>query len=147
MAGRGAAPKPDTLRQGTGRTNPNQFAELTTDGEIRGPELPTGQGYPEWHPQTLKLYESLRVSALAQTWVNTDWEFLVDTMLLHHSMWAKGSWTHAAEVRLRLGKYGTTPEDRMRLRVAVDQPDSLAQQNADVVPIQRADIRVMKSTD
>mgnify|MGYP007024625023 FL=1 len=36
---------------------------------------------------------------------------------MHTAMWAKGQWTLAAEVRLRVAKYGATPEDRARLRM------------------------------
>jgi hypothetical protein len=36
---------------------------------------------------------------------------------MHHAMWEKGQWTLAAEVRLRVAKFGSTPEDRMRLRI------------------------------
>lgn len=48
---------------------------------------------------------------------DTDWSFLLDTALMHHAMWEKGQWTLAAEVRLRVAKFGATPEDRMRLKM------------------------------
>lgn len=46
-----------------------------------------------------------------------DWSYLLDTALMHHSMWTHGQWTLAAEVRLRVAQYGATPADRLRLRI------------------------------
>ncbi|WP_382307301.1 hypothetical protein [Herbiconiux sp. UC225_62] len=48
-----------------------------------------------------------------------DWDFLLDTALMHHHMWTTGSFEQAAEVRLRVQKFGATPEDRSRLRVEI----------------------------
>ena len=50
------------------------------------------------------------------------WQFLVDTALMHHTMWTKGRWEFAAELRLRVAKYGVTPEDRMRLKIKLEIP-------------------------
>ena len=38
-------------------------------------------------------------------------------------MWSKGQWTLAAEVRLRVAKFGATPEDRARLRMVFADAD------------------------
>lgn len=64
-----------------------------------------------------------RRSAQAETFTETDWSFLLDTALMHHAMWSKGQWTLAAEVRLRVAKYGATPEDRARLRMVFADAD------------------------
>ncbi|MFD7776674.1 hypothetical protein [Streptomyces sp. NPDC059753] len=79
-------------------------------------------------------WDSWRSSAQAQTFVQTDWLFLIDTALMHHTMWAKGRWEFASEVRLRAAKFGATPEDRARLKLKVDDPTSAPQK-----PVQRAD--------
>jgi hypothetical protein len=71
---------------------------------------------------TLLWWKTWRESAQAQTFTDTDWAFLIDTALMHHSMWDKGQWTLAAEVRLRAAKFGATPEDRARLKLKVDDP-------------------------
>jgi hypothetical protein len=42
---------------------------------------------------------------------------------MHHAMWSKGQWTLAAEVRLRVAKFGATPEDRARLRITFADAD------------------------
>lgn len=124
MAGRGAPPKdPEKRVRRNADTVPT--SELTADDELRGPELPgdvLGDD-EQWHPQTLRWWNTWRTSPQAQTFLQTDWDFLLDTALMHHTMWAKGRWEFAAELRLRAAKFGATPEDRARLRMKVTEPD------------------------
>jgi hypothetical protein len=75
-----------------------------------------------WHPRTVALWDSLRRSPLLADEPDLGWEFLLDTALMHHTMWTKGRWEFASEVRLRLAKYGATPEDRMRLKLKIKTP-------------------------
>ena len=56
---------------------------------------------------------------MAATFIDSDWDFLIDTAMLHSQMW-EGETKHAAEIRLRVGKLAGTPEDRLRLRMEVD---------------------------
>ncbi|TCO47311.1 hypothetical protein [Actinocrispum wychmicini] len=51
----------------------------------------------------------------------TDWDFLLDTALLHAELWS-GVASVAPELRLRVGKLGATPEDRQRLRMQIIEP-------------------------
>nr|WTC12564.1 hypothetical protein OHA15_34000 [Streptomyces anthocyanicus] len=97
---------------------------MEDDGELRGPLLPEGvlPDDEDWHPRTRKWWETWRRSAQAQVFLETDWDFLLDTALLHHVMWTKGRWEFASEVRLRAAKYGATPEDRMRLKLKIETP-------------------------
>jgi hypothetical protein len=120
MAGRGPAPKGKRARD---RDTP-EFEHLADDGELHGAPLPDGvlpDGEP-WHPQTLALWDSLRRSPLLANEPELGWQFLVDTALMHHTMWTKGKWEFASEVRLRVAKFGATPEDRMRLKVKIETP-------------------------
>ena len=117
MAGRGPAPKdPSKRRRRNADPVPTSYA--IADGQVRGPELP--DGYP-WHEQTQAWWETWRTSAQAKTFTETDWRFLIDTALLHHEMWS-GDRKAATEVRLRVTKFGATPEDRARLRLQVTEP-------------------------
>src|SRR5262249_27668372 len=132
MAGRGAAPKSARSRA---RDDVRRQAEMTTlvaDGESHGPELPEGMlpDGAEWHPRTRALWESLRRNPLLADEPELGWEFLLDTALMHHTMWSKGRWEFASEVRLRLAKYGATPEDRMRLKLKVGTPTGAAKPTA-----------------
>jgi hypothetical protein len=75
-----------------------------------------------WHQRTVAWWDTWRRSAQARTFVGTDWDFLIDTALMHHTMWSKGRWEFAAELRLRAAKFGATPEDRARLKIEVMEP-------------------------
>jgi len=119
MAGRGPAPKPADKRR---RRNANDATSIVPDGKLRGPTLPKDVGF-EWNPRTKAWWLNWRKSAQSQTMTDSDWDFLLDTALMHHAMWEKGQWTLAAEVRLRVAKFGATPEDRMRLKFQIDDPD------------------------
>lgn len=46
----------------------------------------------------------------------SDWSFLLDTAKLHAQFWL-GDTKVAGELRLRVAKFGATPEDRARLRI------------------------------
>jgi hypothetical protein len=128
MAGRGPAPKGTRARQ---RDEP-EMEILVDEGELHGPELPEGvlpDGAP-WHPQTLALWDALRRNPLLANEPDLGWQFLIDTALMHHTMWEKGKWEFASEVRLRVAKYGATPEDRMRLKVKITTPGDVAQDSS-----------------
>ncbi|MFJ9694956.1 hypothetical protein [Kitasatospora sp. NPDC101183] len=149
MAGRGPAPKDPATRRRR-NTGAAPLLTLEPDEELRGPELPVGvlgedDGQPiDWHPMTKLWWESWRTSAQAQTFTATDWRFLVDTALMHHTMWAKGRWEFASEVRLRAAKFGATPEDRMRLKIQVETPES-ARPAATATPADVTDISSRRS--
>lgn len=116
MAGRGPAPKdPSEVR----RRNAAPKTELVVpDDELRGPELPEGIDWPD---ATLDWWETWRKSPQAQTFTDTDWSFLLDTAMLHMQFW-DGNYKAGSELRLRVAKFGATPEDRARLRISIGQP-------------------------
>lgn len=118
MAGRGPAPK-DPKRRARTNSDPTPSTTLRFE-RAEQPELPEGF---EWHPRTVQWWEMWRDSPQAEHFMATDWDFLLDTALMHTAMWAKSQWTLAAEVRLRVAKYGATPEDRARLRMQFAEAD------------------------
>lgn len=123
MAGRGMAPKGTRSRARDSKARDAEMNAVVADGEIHGPELPEGVLDDEsWHPRTVQWWETWRRSPQAQTFTDTDWDFLIDTALMHHTMWAKKRWEFAAELRLRAAKFGATPEDRMRLKLKIETP-------------------------
>jgi hypothetical protein len=115
MAGRGPAPKAERSRPNDTARRQAEFTRVTDDGQVRGPELPAFA----WHERTVAWYETWRRSPMAATFIDADWDFLIDTAMLHTEMW-NGSPGLAAEIRLRVGKLAGTPEDRLRLRIQVD---------------------------
>lgn len=127
--GQGAPPKPAGQRR---RRNADPFPQrkVEADGEIRGPELPEDV---DWHPRTVAWWEIWRRCAQAQQFTETDWSFLLDTALMHHTMWSKEKWEFAAELRLRAAKLGATVEDRLRLRLTIETPDVVDADEASAV--------------
>lgn len=118
MAGRGPAPK------GT-RSRSRDEVELTVveaDGKVYGPELPETF---EWPAATVAWWETWRKSAQAQAFTDTDWSFLLDTAVMHAEFWL-GNRSLAPELRLRVAKFGATPEDRARLKMSVGKPAASA---------------------
>ena len=115
MAGRGPAPKAERSRPNDTARRQSEFTKVADDGQVRGPDLPDFA----WHDRTVAWYETWRRSPMASTFIDADWDFLIDTAMLHTEMW-NGSPGSAAEIRLRVGKLAGTPEDRLRLRMQVD---------------------------
>lgn len=115
MAGRGPAPKPVLQRESRTQARNDAATKLTADGDLRGPDLPEGA----WHPRTLEWWNTWRRSAQAQVLTPTDWDVLMETALLHTELW-NGDTKAAAELRLRVAKFGATVEDRLRLKMQVD---------------------------
>lgn len=114
MAGRGPAPKQAPLSRANDEARKRaSITELTADGVVRGPDLPADVA---WHPRTAAWWQTWRLSAVAQRFTGTDWDFLLDTAILHTQFWS-GDPAVGAELRLRVSKFGATIEDRMRLRV------------------------------
>lgn len=116
MAGRGPAPKNPDERRRRNLTEP--LTLVTPDGKTHGPALPDSEDWPD---ATLAWWETWRTCAQASTFTDTDWSFLLDTAILHMEFW-DGDRSVAAELRLRAAKFGATPEDRARLKIAVGEP-------------------------
>lgn len=115
MAGRGAAPKPVLQSADKQRRRDEITTKLAADGIRRGPDLPEG----DWPQRTVEWWETLRVSPMAQTWVDADWSFLLDTAAIH-AEFSRGDLKLAGELRLRVSQLGVTPDARLRLRMQVD---------------------------
>jgi hypothetical protein len=133
MAGQGPPPKAAGRRA---RRNADAVP-TTTLRFVRAdaPELPEDM---DWHARTRAWWQMWANSPQAETFTETDWSFLLDTALMHHAMWSKGQWTLAAEVRLRVAKFGATPEDRARLRMVFAEADEKDEKRAAKVSSSRA---------
>lgn len=136
MAGRGnTIPKDPATR--VRQNKPAPRTKVSTDNRLRGPVLPVDAFTDEesWHPRTLAFWSALRRSPQARTFIETDWELLIGVALMHHTMWAKGRWEFASEVRLSLAKFGLTPADRKVLGIEIETPASSPQRSAKVTDI------------
>ncbi len=119
MAGKGFPPKDPDRRK---RSNGSSAVVLGSDGVERGPAIPRAPKGAPWPEATKRWWVNWRRSAQAQIFTATDWDYLADTALLHAAL-HRGDTSVAAELRLRVAKFGATPEDRQRLRVNIrDDP-------------------------
>ncbi len=131
MAGRGPAPK-DPNRRAPRNSEPAPQTLLRFE-HSEPPELPDFRVHDgeelveyQWPERTREWWGRWRNSAQAEHFSSTDWEFLLDTALLHARLWS-GETTVAAELRLRGAKFGATVEDRARFRMqfaAADEADA-----------------------
>ncbi|WP_030407527.1 phage terminase small subunit [Streptomyces albus] len=127
MAGRGPQPKNPNRRA---RTNKDPIDQTILRFEhAEPPELPAlkmrveGELVEvEWPDRTLAWWEMWKRSPQAEHFSSTDWDFLLDTALIHARLWS-GEVSAAPELRLRVAKFGATPEDRARLRMQFAQAD------------------------
>jgi hypothetical protein len=88
--------------------------------ELPGDLLPDGE---VWHPATLRWWQRWCESPLTDNLPAVDWSELAACAVLHHEYMRKRTFTLASELRLRMAKFGATPEDRARLRIQLDLLD------------------------
>lgn len=129
MAGMGPPPKPSN-RRARGNKDPIPQTILRFE-HAEAPELPSfgiqGEGgliEYEWPERTMQWWETWKASPQAEHFSSTDWEFLLDTALIHAKVWT-GDPSVAPELRLRVAKFGATMEDRARLRMQFAQADEV----------------------
>lgn len=130
MAGRGPAPKDPGRRARTNKGPEMRVIHGVKPAEQ--PDLPTLMVEEDgeltefhWPARTQEWWKMWRDSPLSAEFTTTDWSELLDTALLHAKYWM-GDTKVAAELRLRVAKFGATPEDRARLRIqfaAADEAD------------------------
>lgn len=124
MSGMGPAPK-DPSKRRRRNADPISARSLARDNIVRGPELPPGG----WHVRTIEWWEMWRNSPQAIEFTDSDWSFLLDTAILHNLLWQNSTDEKvvskvSSELRLRVAKFGATPEDRARLRMQFAEKDS-----------------------
>jgi len=129
MAGRGPAPKDPSKRAGHSPTDPVPHRSLVLRPSPQ-PDLPTFEIEKDgelrefaWPARTQVWWRMWGESPISADFTDTDWSFLLDTAILHARYW-RGDSSIASELRLRMAKYGATPEDRSRLRIiATAEPE------------------------
>lgn len=118
MSGRGPAPKDPAKRA---RRNAEPAAVVVLQPRfVPAPELP--DSFP-WPDRTREWWAMWATSPQAPMFTPSDWDFLLDTALLHADVWGNWNLDRLAELRLRVAKFGATPEDRARLRIQFAQAD------------------------
>ncbi|MGC0365017.1 hypothetical protein ABH922_003001 [Rhodococcus sp. 27YEA15] len=131
MAGRGPQPKDPSKRA---RSNKDPLGLRVIHAEpVDQPDLPEfdiqvkvdGELIAQtfvWPERTREWWRMWADSPLSAEFTSTDWSELLDTAVLHARFW-NGDVKMAGELRLRVAKFGATPEDRARLRITFAQAD------------------------
>lgn len=124
MAGHGPPPKEPSKRARTNKTPPMR---VIVAEPVKQPDLPTFEIEKDgdlvefrWPARTRDWWRMWGDSPLAAEFTSTDWSELMDTAVLHAQFWS-GRTAVAPELRLRVAKFGATPEDRARLRITFAQ--------------------------
>lgn len=123
------------------RRNPPIYDKVQPewDGYVRGPGLP---GPPfVWCEKTTEWWERQRRSPQSMLMMDSDWDYMLDTALLHNALWTpefsvdkdKGTFVYTAksattltnlskEIRARMAEYGDTWANRRKLRMDLSTP-------------------------
>lgn len=149
VAGMGPAPKDPNRRA---RKNKDPVPQTVLRFEhAEPPDLPDfrihdGEDIVEyqWPERTREWWDMWKASPQAEHFSSTDWEFLLDTALIHAKFW-DGDLAQAGELRLRVAKFGATMEDRARLRMAFAQADDADAKRPDTGPTSRERRGVLKA--
>lgn len=93
------------------------FDEVGQDGRVHKKRF-------HWPKVTRSWWAMWAQSPLSADYTDTDWSFLMDTALIHARYWL-GDVRLGPELRLRVAKFGATPEDRARLRITFAVADDV----------------------
>lgn len=115
MAGRGPARKPASRRARTNRDDV-VVVRLVQAGQ---PDLPDDVPWPELTRQWWRMWGE---SPRAEQWDAVTWHELMMTAYIH-AEFVSGNFDRAAELRIRMAKFGATPEDMARLRIVLAEAD------------------------
>lgn len=144
MGGRGRVPKPTSTRAMGGR---GRFAIIEVEPTPQPPlpkvKMPDADGKLvafKWPSRTREWWAEWADHPLSEEFTSSDWSFLLDTALLHARMW-NGETKLAPEIRLRVAKFGTTPEDRARLRIQFASAERVESKRRPVIATTEADPR------
>jgi hypothetical protein len=101
----------------------------------------------KWNQRTLDWWEKWGDSPQAIHFMDTDWEFLLATALIHHKFWG-GDLTLAGELRIREAKFGATMEDRARLRIqyaAVEEAEAKNKKKTEKPETRYGDLKAVEA--
>lgn len=142
MAGRGPAPKDPSRRA---RRNVAPELRVIEAEPASQPELPSFLIEEDdelvefvWPAMTQQWWRMWGESPLAPEFTASDWSFLLDTAVIHARFWS-GSMQAATELRLRVAKFGATPEDRARLKITFAQAEAVDHRTQSQPRAQRRD--------
>jgi hypothetical protein len=128
MAGRGPAPKPAARRARVNK-DPLGVTVLPAVAPSEPPDLPDFHIEKDgrlvefvWSPLTRQWWRTWCESPQSSLFTATDWQELLTTAIIANRFY-RGDVSVAGELRLRVAKFGATPEDRARLRIVFADAD------------------------
>ncbi len=104
------------------RDLPKEYLPLKPKKEWADEDVPE---HEDWHIATLTWWDNWRSSPQATRMLtDPDWDYLLDTALMHHRTWMSGgsNTERLAEIRIRVANFGATVADRARLRFEIEAP-------------------------
>jgi len=129
-------PKPDDERI---NRVPKKYEKVvvtqTDDGTLLGMPLPDESpidGSP-WCERTLEWWDVWRKAPQAKLMGTTDWETMLEAAIIHNELWKPRTGrplattavaNYLAELRRRVGAFGATWEDRQKLQISVQSPQT-----------------------
>lgn len=149
MAGRGPAPKDPSLRvrrNGGGAQMRVIEVHKTVQPELprrfvpREDETGTFQDELDWPVATVDWWNTWASSPLSEMFTAMDWAELQLAALAHAAV-MEGDLKMLPELRLRTAKFGTTPEDRARLKIQFEMADRAEERGAQRVERRREGVR------
>lgn len=132
MAGRGPAPK-DPNKRARRNKDPIELRVIHAEPAAQ-PDLPADGKWPE---QTRAWWRMWGESPLSDEFTDNDWSELLDAALFHAALW-RGNMSAGTELRLRVAKFGATPEDRARLRIQFAAADEADEKRRNPAPSSRS---------
>lgn len=127
----------------TARKDPSQRARRNAENRpfrviehvrVGQPELPPGFPYDgkryKWPPITKTWWDHWSDTTLNDGFTVHDWDYLMDTAVIHAKHWLGLDMKAGGELRQRLAKFGVTPEDRARLRIVMVDADTAEEKAA-----------------
>ena len=126
----------------TARKDPSERARRNAENrpfriiEVAGvpqPELPPGFPWNgrriKWPQITLEWWSHWAKTPLNDGFTVHDWDYLIDTAVVHAKHWLGLDSKAGTELIRRLAKFGVTPEDRARLRIVMVTADNAEEQS------------------
>ena len=127
MAGKGPRPKDPSRIARRSDAKAREAGMTVFHAEpVKQPELPVPPMSLEdcgWPEATRVWWENWGNEPMTVDFRPTDWDFMLDTALIHAREWGMGEMKLMPELRLRVAKMGATAEDRARLRITYAQAD------------------------
>lgn len=139
----------------TARKDPSQRARRNAENRpfriiehvrVEQPALPNGFPYEgrriKWPQITREWWDHWNDTTLNDGFTVHDWDYLMDTAVVHAKHWLGLDSKAGTELIRRLAKFGVTPDDRARLRIVMVTADT-AEERARLAAERNAKVKIV----